>query len=186
MKRKKRAKRRARWWLVLAALLLAVSSFSLGGRRSQVSAPEATNASEQPPEETLHAVPSPTGHIHSWETIQGTVHREAVTEEVWVLDTEAWLEPRETAKAHCACRCGMEGTYDEVKAHIQSYKVAWGADPNPETEAAMQKHVFDTSNMDDWIVHEAGGHWDTQVIQEAYDGPGVVGYRCPVCGEERT
>ena len=182
MKRRRRAKRRAKWWLVLAALLLAVSSFSLGGKREnrEVENTEPAAADE------LHAAPTPEGHIHTWEAINGTVHREAVTEDVWVLETEAWLEPKEAARAHCACRCGLEGTYDEVYAHIQSYKIAWSADPTMETEAAMQKHAFDTSNMDDWIVHEAGGHWETQVIQEAYDGPGVVGYKCPVCGEERA
>ena len=183
MRKKKKAKKHIRLILVLAALLLAVSSFSLGGSRGdsrKTEAPEPTQTEE------LHAVPSSETHIHTWEAINGTVHREAVTEDVWVLDEEAWLEPKEATRAHCACRCGLEGTYDEVKAHIQSYKIAWSADPTIETEAAMQKHAFDTSNMDDWIVHEAGGHWETQVIQEAYDGPGVIGYKCPVCGEERA
>ena len=34
-----------------------------------------------------------TVHVHSWSPVYQTVHHDAVTEEVWVVDQEAWDEP---------------------------------------------------------------------------------------------
>lgn len=180
---KKRTKKRLlRGLVALAVLALAILSLS-GGRKGKTE----TNAQDTPagPAVSAPAVSTEAEHWHSWEPVYGTVHREAVTESVWVLDKEAWLEPKEAARAHCACLCGYSGSYEQVTEHIRPYKEAWQADPSLENEAAMQQHAYDTSKAEDWIVHEAEGHWEEQTVQEAYDGNGVVGYRCSVCGAER-
>lgn len=181
MKRKTK-KRLFQGLIALAVLALAVLSVSGRGRGG--AGTDAQTAPGSP------AVPAPAAspeaeHKHSWEPVYETVHHEAVTEGVWVLDKEAWLEPKEAAKAHCACRCGFSGSYEQVTEHIRPYREAWQADPSLENELAMQQHAYDTSQAEDWIVHEAEGHWEEQVIREPYDGPGLAGLRCSVCGEER-
>lgn len=164
--------------LALAAALFAASSFSWGSREANEAA-EPSGTVESPAEA------SEAPHFHTWEAIREMVHQEALVEDVWVLDKEAWLEPREAARRHCACRCGFDGSYDRVNTHIQSYRDAWLAEPTVETEAIMQQHYFDTSNMDDWIAHEAEGHWETQTVLEARDELAVTGYRCTECGAVR-
>ena len=166
--------------LALAVLLLAASSFSWGSREAKgAEPPNAAGETGSPNPETEAP------HFHTWEMIREMVRQEAVVEDVWVLDKEAWLEPREAARRHCACRCGFDGSYEQVNAHIQTYRDAWLADPTVETEAVMQQHYFDTSNMDDWIAHEAEGHWETRTVLEARDELAVTGYRCTECGAVR-
>lgn len=191
MKRKRKRRRHGLFALVLLLFLLSSASWGIKKGASGAAPDVPTQGA---PAAAPAAGPSPSlggtealesGHVHDWQPVYGTVHHEAVTEDVWVPDREAWLEPKEAARAKCGCRCGFTGTYEQVSAHIQPYKDAWRDDPSLENEAEMQKHSFDTSDLSIWIVHEAEGHWEEQVVREAYDGPGVVGLRCSVCGLER-
>ena len=180
----KKRKKLPRLCLALLILALAALSFSWGAKTTRNTAPEPPAGESAGSPETT-AAPAGETHSHVWEPVWETVYREAMTEDVWVLDKEAWLEPKDAARSHCACRCGFSGSYDTVNEHIRAYRDAWLADQTPETEAVMQQHFFDTSNLDDWIVHEAEGHWETQTVREAGEELAVTGYRCTVCGAGR-
>lgn len=171
--------------LVFTALIFAASFFSWGSSKESYGEKRteptgAAERSESPETPTMEF--SDESHVHSWTAIRETVHHDAFVDDVWVLDKEAWTEPLEAARRHCACRCGFDGSYETVSEHIQTYRDAWAANKTLETEAEMQKHFLDTSNKEDWIIHEAEGHWEKQTIREAYDSLETVGYQCSECG----
>ena len=148
-------------------------------------------ASEPPPEESSTEVtsleePSPeeTSHVHQWEDIIATVHHEAVTEEVWVVDQEAWNETvplYETIQTEkCRCRCGMLfDTAEEQWAHAESF-----SDEEWEQHAGWTSEVVteEVPAGEKVIHHPEEGHWEVRTIQEPWDETVVTGQRCAVCG----
>ena len=133
-------------------------------------------ASEPPPEEA--------SHVHQWEDIIATVHHEAVTEEVWVVDQEAWDETvplYETIQTEkCRCRCGMLfDSAEEQWAHAESF-----SDEEWEQHAGWTSEVVteEVPAGEEVIHHPEEGHWEVRTIQEAWDEVVVTGQRCAVCG----
>ena len=143
------------------------------------------------PEDTSTAEAPETGpqaeeasHVHQWEDIIATVHHEAVIEQVWVVDQEAWDETvplYETIQTEkCRCRCGMLfDTAEEQWAHAESF-----SDEEWEQHAGWTSEVVteEVPAGEEVIHHPEEGHWEVRTIQEAWDEAVVTGQRCAVCG----
>ena len=136
---------------------------------------------------------------HVWEEITDVIHHEAeydyvhhdaVTEQVWIVDQEAWDETVEIKERHTVCwGCGeiLDVMSDEdITSHMRAHAL------NGEKGGYGNDYVvvgYDT------VHHDEVGHyeertvteaWDEKVlVNEAYDETVVVGYRCSICGEEK-
>ena len=109
-----------------------------------VDKPKATTAkpaSPTPAKKTTAAAPK--GHYE-------TIHHEAVTQQVWVEDSPAG------EKTIFQCRCGAKfNSYNEYVAH---------------DDAALEKGDDTHYRYEFWYEEvPAQGHYETQVIQAAYD-----------------
>ena len=109
-----------------------------------VDKPKATTAkpaSPTPAKKTTAAAPK--GHYE-------TIHHEAVTQKVWVEDSPAG------EKEVIECRCGVKfNSYNEYVAHDDA-----AFDKGDDTHYSYRVYYEDTP---------AQGHYETQVIQAAYD-----------------
>lgn len=147
-------------------------------------------------------VPEAVPHEHSWEPVvevihhdpvYQTVHHEAVTERVWVEDRAAYDETYENTYLigiHDICKgCGMDITasgmsYEEYDAHDRQHIL------NGEDSSYFSEPIYQT--VTETVHHEAEGHYEDMVVQEAYDETiliseawdeqVVTGYRCCECG----
>ena len=163
-----------------------------------------TNAVIIPPETTLVITEAETQppHIHSWEEIikiihheaeYQTIHHEQVTEKVWIEDHPAYDEAYETTRLvgmHDICKgCGMDitasgMTFEEYDAHDRQHLL------NGEDSSYYSEPFYET--VIETVHHEAEGHYEDQVVQEAFnetvlvseawDEQVVTGYRCSDCG----
>ena len=157
--------------------------------------PEPVQSAEQP---TLAHV-----HEHTWTPVTETVHHDAVyqtihheaqTECVWIEDKPAWDETYENTYLvgmHDICKgCGMDITasgmsFEEYEEHDREHLL------NGEDSSYYSQAIFETRI--ETIHHEAEGHFEDRVVQEAYDEPVLVseawdeevitGYVCEECGE---
>ncbi len=112
--------------------------------------------------------PPETQHTHTWVAQTTTVHHDAVTEQVWVQDSEAWDEAVYSTKI--VCGCGAQ--FDSVEgANGWEYHSAFGC-PYGYSVQSVQTGT---------IRHEATGHYETKVIQQAYDETVTTGYVCSGC-----
>ena len=108
-----------------------------------VEKPRATTAKPAQPTPTKKTTAAPKGHYE-------TIHHEAVTQQVWVEDSPAG------EKTIFQCRCGLRlNSFDEYVAH----------------DAAALEKGDDTHYRYEFWYEEvpAQGHYETQVIQAAYD-----------------
>ena len=69
------------------------------------------------PEPLATTEPQPTAHIHVWVEETETIHHEAVTEEVWVVDAEAWDQPIYETVPTFTCACMARGKRMSEKNH---------------------------------------------------------------------
>lgn len=108
-----------------------------------VDKPKATTAKPASPTPAKKTTAAPKGHYE-------TIHHEAVTQQVWVEDVAAGLHYK------IVCRCGAEfKNFDEWDAHdTQAYL------NGDDTHYSYQNIPYETP---------AQGHYETQVIQAAYD-----------------
>lgn len=124
------------------------------------------NKKETEPKQNETSAPA---HTHTWEKLTETVHHEAQTEKVWVVDQAAWDEPEYVWGTICNV-CGSpittqdEGIYHQVNCH-GSYGSGW----------------VPTGNT---IHHDEVGHWETKTIKDAYTTQKEVGRKCKTCGAE--
>ena len=123
------------------------------------------------------ADPTPAPHTHSWVEVTKTVHHDAVTEEVWVVDTPAtpgWTEKVEHADVKC--RCGATfSSGSAFLAHQNSF--------SPEEMFENHGGCSGASWYED-VWHEGTpekGHTETRVVKNAYDEVVVTCYKC-ACG----
>ena len=125
---------------------------------------------------------------HEWVDVTTTVHHDAVTEQVWVVDKEAWDEVKvieeawdeevDTGEYQYQCLgCGATfapDAFDDLAYHCaiegSSY---WSA---PVYEYVHHDAVTET------VHHEEEGHYETQTVTEAYDETVVTGQKCSKCG----
>lgn len=144
-----------------------------------------------------------TAHVHSWtpatkvirhEAVYRTIHHESIIETVWVEDKPAWDETYENTylvAMHAVCKgCGIDFneagmTDDEMTAHDLQHIL------NGEDSSYYEVPIYQT--VTETVHHEAEGHYEEQVVQEAYDETVLVseawdeevitGYVCEECGE---
>ena len=192
MKKAKRRSKKKKLHLLAAllVLLLAASSMSWGRPRRENQTPTETEAPGYVIEGSSFS-PGPAadsgdttedGHVHSWTPVREMVHRDAVVEDVWILDQEAWREPTQVWKELYQCQCEFEGGKDELEEHRKEYEDKYNNGEISSQELQEHSTFTNTSRMvDSWIVHEAEGHWESQVIMEARDEMAVTGYTCD-CG----
>ena len=129
-------------------------------------------------------------HTHNWVEQTETVHHDAITTNVYVVDVEAWEEPvyeerpvyEEVERIECFECEELFAWYDDYIAHDKacrengdswhgSYSVIW-------IEVQTGTEIVQTGT----IHHEEVGHWEPQVYKEAYDETVVTGYICSECG----
>ena len=144
-----------------------------------------------------------TVHAHTWiprtevlhhKAVYQTIHHESVTETVWVEDKPAWDEIYENTyfvAMHAVCKgCGIDFneagmTDDELTAHDLQHIL------NGEDSSYYEVPIYKT--VTETVHHEAEGHYEDQVVQEAYDETVLVSeawdeevitsYVCEECGE---
>ena len=117
-------------------------------------------------------------HVHTWALVTETVHHEAVTEQVKVIDqpgTEGHFEGGTYSVV--VCRCGLEfRTGDEFLAHQQ------GAEN-------LDLHGGYTSSVRSDQVWVEGtpeiSHVETVTLRDAWDEELVTGEVCTSCGAVR-
>lgn len=108
-----------------------------------VDKPKATTAKPASPTPTKKTTAAPKGHYE-------TIHHEAVTQQVWVEDSPAG------EKEVIECRCGLRlKSFDDWCSHDKT--LSMNGDDN---HYSYRVYYEDTP---------AQGHYETQVIQAAYD-----------------
>ena len=124
-----------------------------------------------------HEIPAPApAHVHEWVPVKTTVHFEAVVEEVKVVDvpgTEGYFEGG--SYEVMVCRCGEAfTTYDGWLTHAH----AGGSE---------QHGGFTTDVRCDQVWVEGTpevAHYETVIVQPAYDQEIIVGTICAACGAQ--
>ena len=150
---------------------------------AETTAPETTanptGASSSPAPATPAATPKPAQtHTHSWTPVTRTVHHEAVTEQVKIIDqpaTEGWWEDGGGYSVH-VCECGAEFySASDLTAHATPFIINF----IPGHSSGRVKTVHN-----DPIWHEGTpevSHYETRVVRDAWDET-VTTYTCSTCG----
>ena len=162
-------------------------------------APAATPApTPAPTQKPAPATPAPTPaptqkpaetHTHSWTQQTKTVHHDAVTEQVKVVDvagTDGWDEV--TAQSWCICQCGARFASNEAwAAHASAMTAAWEAAGNDVFD--FTGHCGSHNEVEYITVHHDGtpeqSHYETRVVKDAWDETVVTGYTC-ACGATKA
>ena len=146
--------------------------------------------------------PTETVHSHTWvpiteiihhEAVYETIHHPEVTETIWVEDAPAYDEVYEDKRLvgiHDYCKgCGIDLTtsgmsFEEYQEHERQHLL------NGDDASYYSAPVYE--NVTQTIHHEADGHYEDRVVQEAYDETipkaeawdeeMIKGYRCSECG----
>lgn len=141
---------------------------------------------------TPSATPTPVKpeHTHSWVEQKKTVHHDAVTSLVWIVDQAAYDEPDYVeeytydtiSKVQCRA-CGSEfDTYDQWITHSDSY--IDNGDYSHGSYSVVYHQIQTGSQMvptGTYTHHKEVGHWENQVVKAAYDEEVVTGYKCSGC-----
>ena len=111
-------------------------------------------------------------HIHDWEEQTEIIHHEAVTKDVWIEEFPAWEEevPVYEQKEQAVCvTCGIEieGNPNE---HLNDVCRQW------------RNEMKNVQTGTETVFHEAKGHEEKAIVQEAYDETIPKGYKCKECG----
>ena len=134
-------------------------------------APAPTMAPTVPPAPAVTPVPA-SAHTHEWMAVTETVYHEAVTEQVKVIDqpgTEGHFEGGSYPVV--VCRCGEEFTTAE-SYYAHSEGLGFGHGGFTDSIRSNQVWVEGTPEI---------FHYETIVVQDAWDEEIVTGYRCS-CG----
>ena len=135
-------------------------------------------ASDPKPSEVSSAAPAP--HQHSWQPIYLTVHHDAVTQELWVVDVPAHQEEEEVKEWHKQCDgCGaiLDGmSQEEVDQHMMEHMDKGEPSSYGDRLVAMGRRLVDVAEV---------GHTETRVVREAYDSIAFGGLVCTECGQKR-
>ncbi len=144
-----------------------------------------------PQETTIEITPEPTPlpHVHSWVTKFRTVHHDAVTEEVKVVDQPAYTEPvyeeqpvYETIAVYVCDVCGED--FENVGEHSETH-IDWETFTNPfhyhvdfRQGAQIGTEMVQTGS----VTYPEKSHMETRVVKAAYDEEVPDGYVCTGCG----
>ena len=147
------------------------------------------------------ATPAPTpapkpveAHTHGWTPVTKTVHHDAVTEQVKVVDvpgTEGWEEIQNLG--WCVCQCGARfsgnnGVANNLwGAHRSALLRAWEEAGNDAFDFTGHCSCYnETEYITVW--HEGTpevSHTETKVVKEAWDETVTTGYVC-ACGATKA
>ena len=135
----------------------------------------------QKPTETTKPVET---HTHNWNEVTEIVHHNSITQQIWVVDqeaTEGWWE--ECTSTVYTCYGGEEfSDLSSWKAHSESGEL--NSDGTWNKEWISQHSGYSAVKSTYPVYHEGSpeqGHFETNVIQEAYDEVVTIGYSCS-CG----
>ena len=147
---------------------------------------------ENIPQETTTEItpePTPLPHVHSWVTKFRTVHHDAVTEEVKVVDQPAYTEPvyeekpvYETIAVYICDVCGEE--FESEREHSESH-IDWETFTNPfhyHVEFRQGAQTGTEMVQTGSITHHEVSHIETRVVKAACDEKVSDGYVCTGCG----
>lgn len=155
--------------------------------------PAPTTTPTKAPETTA---PTTTAHTHTWVPVTNTVHHDATYKEVWVQDSAAWDETVVTKDAWDE-NVLVQDAYDEpvyewvgvcnscghrfqpgedVNEHMAAGCWSSWHDEWTQTGSVHHDAVYNT------VHHEATGHNEQVVDQEAWDETVTTGYKCSGCG----
>ena len=141
---------------------------------------------------TASIVPTETpkpSHAHNWVQQYKTVHHDAVTQQVWIVDQAAWDEPvyeerpvYETYGVDICNVCGADCT-GNIGGHGETH-IDWDTMENPFSYhyEERQRQVGTETVQVGTTHHEEVGHWETQTVTAAYDEQVPDGYVCSGCG----
>ena len=146
-----------------------------------VQTPVPTTAPSPTPVPAPTAVPTPaptatpepvSSHTHAWVPVTKTVHHEAVVEQEKVIDQPATEGHFEGGTYPVViCRCGAEFT---TAADYYAHSEASGEGHGGFTDSIRSNQV--------WVEGTPEvSHYETKVVQEAWDEEVITGYRCS-CG----
>ena len=152
-----------------------------------------TPAPTQPPQEDIYLPAEPVvttaPHVHTWQERIRTVHHEAVTEQVKVVDQAAYTEPvfeeqpvYETISVYICDVCGEE--FESVGDHSETH-IDWETFTNPfhyHVEFSQGEQIGTELVQTGTITHPEVSHMETKVITAAYDEQIPEGYVCTGCG----
>ena len=144
-------------------------------------------------------VPPTTVHTHQWEDVTSTIHHDAVYGQVWLVDKPASSSMEFHFEAFCTY-CNSKWSYDSARDTLPLERLhdAMYAHRD-ECEKKMRREnggVYDPNW--DWktipsIVYTLSesyehkipeeGHYENQIVKEAYDETVITGKRCKTCGE---
>lgn len=167
---------------------------SASGKAEGTAAPASTAA---PTTEAPTTLPPTTIHIHEWEDVITTVHHDAETEQVWVVDKPEKVKTVKKTTAVCNI-CGMkfeyitgaEPDFNLMMQHegyerqlYQLQRETWmlGGGPKP----AYHPKMLETVEYFTETVPEEG-HYETKTVKEAYDETLVTGHICKTCGDYKS
>ncbi len=137
-------------------------------------------------------LPPTTVHTHQWEDITSVIHHNAEMGQVWVVDKPASSSMEFHYNAFCTY-CNAKWSYDSATDTIpierlwdamyahrdeceKKWRLAHGDD------ASFPSIVYTLSESYEHKTPEEG-HYENQVIKEAYDETVVTGQKCKTCGE---
>lgn len=145
--------------------------------------PTPTTAPTKAPETTA---PTTTAHTHAWVPVTTTVHHDATYKTVWVQDSAAWDETVVTKEAWdepqlewCGVcnECGhVFRAGEDILVHMESG--CWSSWHDEWVQVGTIHHDAETTV----VHHEATGHNEQVVDQEAWDETVTTGYKCSGCG----
>ena len=160
--------------------------------QTQPENPQVTAPAEPLPQETTTEIPpepTPLPHVHSWETKFRTVHHDAVTEQVKVIDQAAYTEPLyeekpvyETYSVYVCNICGTD--IDDLGEHSDSH-INWDTFENPfsyHVEQRQGEQIGTEMVQTGSRTYPEKSHMETRVISAAYDEQVPDGYVCTGCG----
>lgn len=147
---------------------------------------------ESIPQETTTEItpePTPLPHVHSWVTKFRTVHHDAVTEEVKVVDQPAYTEPvyeeqpvYETIAVYVCDVCGED--FENVGEHSETH-IDWETFTNPfhyHVDFRQGVQIGTEMVQTGSVTYPEKSHVETKVISAAYDEQVPDGYVCTGCG----
>lgn len=106
-------------------------------------------------------------HKHNWVAQTKTVHHDAVTEQVYVVDQAAYDDPIYEWREICN-NCGADITND------------------PGIHSAEFGHSYSSKPVQVGATHhDEVGHYETKTVSEAWDETVTTGYTCSGCGASK-
>lgn len=144
----------------------------------------ARDAAEHP-ETQLRSEPEPTAHVHYYDLADTrTVEHPAVTEQVWVVDSQAWDEVVRDGYHVCVVTCHECGAQFKDTSQANALE-AWGDHTD---EAHDGDGGYDMAASYDvppeTVHHDASGHYETRTITAGWTEY-IDTYRCH-CGDSYT